>query len=66
MDFHHGKGFQVDVRAALLQSANHLQKIIERQIGVQAADNMKFRGTLADALLGTLVNFFKGVGVSAG
>ncbi len=47
-------------RAALLQPANHLQKIFKRQIRVQAAHDVKFQRPFARALFGAGVNFFQG------
>ena len=52
--------------AALLQSANQIQKIFERQIGMQSANEMKFRGARANALFGALPDFIQRVGVCAG
>ena len=62
----HRERLQVHARAALFQPANHLQKIFERQIGMQAADDVKFGGAFAHALFRALVNFFQSKGVSAG
>ncbi len=63
-DLDHGERFQVDPRAALLESAHQVEEILERQIGVQAADQMELRGAFAGALFGALVNFFEREGVS--
>ena len=48
--FHHGKRFQVYVWMPLLQPADQLQKVFERQIRMQAADDMYFCGDFAHAL----------------
>ena len=53
-------------RAALLQAAHHVQEILKRQIGVQAADHVKFRGAFAHALFGALVNFLQRKCIGAG
>ena len=64
-DLDHGEGLQVHGGAALLQAAHHVQKIFERQIGMQAADHVKFGGAFADALLGALPDLFEREGVGA-
>jgi hypothetical protein len=51
--------------AALFQAAHHVQKVFEGQIGVQAANHVKFGGAFAHALLGALPDFFEGEGVGA-
>ena len=53
-------------RAALLQAAHQVQKIFKRQIGMQAADHVEFRGAFAHALFGALVNFLERERVRAG
>ena len=50
VDFDHGEGFEVHVRMALLQAADQFQEKIERKIGMQAADDVKFGGAFAHAL----------------
>ena len=54
------------LREALLQAADHVEVIVEREIGVQATDDVEFRGALGDALGAALVNLFKRHGVGAG
>src|SRR5580704_3189836 len=66
MYLHHREGFQVYRGAALLEPAHHLKVVIERQIGVQPANNVEFRGAFAHALLSALINFFEGKVVRAG
>src|SRR6185295_17991216 len=56
----------VDVREALLESSHHVQKILERQIGMQAANHVKFGGAFAHTLFGALPDFLERVGVGAG
>ena len=51
--------FKMHLREALLQAANQFQVIVERQIGMQAADDVKLGGAFGDALRGALVNFFE-------
>ena len=58
--------FRWTVRAALLESANHIQKIFKGQIGMQSADHVEFRGAGADAFLGALPDFIERESVSAG
>ncbi len=65
-DLDHRERFQVHGRAALLQAANHVQKIFKRQIGMQSTDHVKFRGPGANAFLGTLIDFIEREIVSAG
>ncbi len=51
---------------ALLQSTDEFQEIVERQIGMQAADDVEFGGAFADPLCRAFVNFFEREGVSPG
>ena len=44
---------------ALLEPAHHLQKIVERQIRMQPADNVKFQRAFARALFRAGVNLFQ-------
>ena len=53
----HRERLQVHLRKALLQAANQLEVILERQIGMQAADDVKFRGAFGDALRGARDKF---------
>ena len=46
-DLHHGQRLQVHPREALLQAAEHLAVPIQRQFGVQSADDVKLRDRLA-------------------
>ncbi len=55
----HRERLQVHGGAALFQAAHQVQKIFKRQIGMQAADHVEFRGAFAHALFGALVNFFE-------
>ena len=64
-DFNHGEGLHVDLRKALLQSGNQVEKILERQIGMQPADNVKLGDRLGVAGSGRLEGFFERHGVSA-
>ena len=65
VDFNHRERFEMYAGTALLQAANHFQKIFERQIGMQSANNVEFGCAFANALLGALINFFEGVSVGA-
>src|SRR5262249_51162807 len=63
--FDHRESFEVNVRVALFQAADQFEEVFERQIGMKAADDVKFRGALTDAFIGALIDFFKGVGIRA-
>ena len=65
-DLDHGECLQVHGGAALLEAAHEVEKIFEGQIGMQAADHVKFGGAGFDALLGALPDFLEREGVSAG
>src|SRR4029077_7286725 len=39
----HGEGLQVDLRKALLEPGNQVDKILKREIRMQSPDNMEFR-----------------------
>src|SRR5881275_1520186 len=41
-DFDHGESFEMDLRKALLQAGAEIEEILERQVGMQSANNMKF------------------------
>src|SRR5258708_10283462 len=53
-------------RAALFKAADELKEMIERQIRMQSAHDVKFRCAFADALLGAVVDLFKSERVGAG
>ena len=40
-DLDHGEGLDMHLREALLEAAHQIEKIFERQIGMQAADDVK-------------------------
>ena len=56
----------MDLGEALFQTANQLQIIFEGQIGMQAADDVEFRGAFGNSLGGALPNFVERKSVSAG
>ncbi len=62
----HGERFQVHGGAAFFQAAHQVEKIFERQVGVQATHHVEFCGAFAHALFGALVNLFKREGIRAG
>ena len=66
MHLDHRERFEMDARAALLQPAHHFQIMIECQIGMQPADNVKFRRAFAHALFRALINLFERIHVRAG
>src|SRR5487761_620370 len=55
----------MDLREALLEAANHVEIERKRQIGMQAAHDVKFRRAFGDALPGALPDFLERVGVRA-
>ena len=59
MHLDHRERLQVHLRKALLQAANQVEVIIERKIGMQPADDVKFRGAFGHALRGARVNFIE-------
>src|ERR1700739_2008053 len=65
-DLDHGESLQMHARTAGFQPSNQVEKIVEREIGVQAADQMKFRGAFTQTLFGALPDFFQGKCVGAG
>ncbi len=62
----HGECFQVHARAALFEPADHFQKIFERQVRVQAADNVKFQRAFAHTLFRARINLIQRKIVGAG
>ena len=54
------------MRVALFQTANQREVVLERQVRMQAADDVKFRGAFGDAVTGTLIDFFERKVVGAG
>src|SRR5580692_1364495 len=59
MNFDHRESLDMYGGAALLEAADKLQIMIERQIRMEAADNVKFRGSFPNALFRALVDFFE-------
>src|ERR1700684_2789262 len=51
------------LRKALLQPTNEIKVILERKVGMQAADNVKFGGALGHALGGARPDSIERVGV---
>src|SRR5690348_16347072 len=54
------------VREALLQAANQFEVVLERQIGMQSANDVKFGSAFRDTLSGALVNLLQREIVCAG
>ena len=48
-DLDHGEAFEMDLRKALLEAGTQIEEILERQIGMQAADDVKFGDRFAVA-----------------
>ena len=65
-DLHHGERLQVHLREALLQAAQHLAVPVERQFGMQAADDVEFGDRLAPAFAGAVPDLFERHGVGLG
>ncbi len=63
-DLNHGERLQVYFGEALLQAAKHLAVPIQRQLGMQAADNVEFSHRLAPAFTRAMPDFVQGPGVS--
>ena len=62
----HGEGLQMHLRKALLQAADQVEVIIERKIGMQAANDVEFRGAFGDAFRAARENFVERKSVRAG
>ena len=60
------KAFKCTVGQRCFRPRIRSRKYSEGQVGMQAADHVKFRGSLAHALLGALPDFFEGESVGAG
>ena len=58
-DLHHRERLQVHLREALLQPAEHLAEPVERQLGMQAADDVEFGDRFAPALAGAMPDLFE-------
>jgi hypothetical protein len=61
----HRKRFQVHLREALLQAADQVEVIFERQVGMKSADDVKLRGALGNTLRRPLINFIERICVRA-
>ena len=55
----HRESLQVDLRKALLQPANQFEVILEWQIGMQSADDVKFRGAFGHSSRRALPDFIE-------
>src|SRR5712691_1093913 len=56
----------MNLRKALLQARDEIEKILKWQVGMQSADNVKFRNRLGVSRCGGLECFFERHGVGAG
>ena len=65
-DLHHREGFQMHLRKALLQAAQHLAVPIQRQLRMQAADDVKLGDRFAPAFAGAMPHLFERHGVGLG
>src|ERR1700686_2108285 len=64
-NLHHGESLHVDQRKTLLQPRNQIKKILERQIRMQPANNMKLRNRFAISRRRSLKSLVQRHGVSA-
>ena len=65
-DLDHGERLQVHLREALLQAAQHLAVPVERQLGMQPADDVELGDGFAPALAGALPDLLERHGVGLG
>ena len=65
-DLHHGERLQVNLGEALLQPAKHVAIPIQRQLRMQAADNMELGDRFAPTLARAMPHFVERPGVSLG
>ena len=65
-DLHHGERLQMDFRETLLQAAQHLAVPIQRQLRMQAADDVELGDRFAPALARAMPHFFERPGVRLG
>ncbi len=65
-NLHHGERLQVHLRESLLQSGDELQEVLERQIGMQASDNVELGHGFGVAGSGGLPDLLQRHGVGAG
>jgi hypothetical protein len=63
--FDHGERLDVDLRKPLLQARDQIEEILERQIGMKAADDVEFRNSLGIPLCGRGPGLFQSHGVGA-
>src|ERR1700674_1834495 len=56
----------MDLREALLEAGNQVEKVLKRQIGMQTADDVELRNRFAVARGSRLKRFLEGHGVGAG
>ena len=65
-NLHHGEALEVHLREALLQPGDHVGVVLERQFGMQAADDVELGHRLGVAGGRGVPDFFQRHGVSAG
>src|SRR6267143_6102870 len=61
----HGECFEMNLREALLQATDQVEVILERQGGMQPADDVEFRGAFLNAFSSPLPDFLERKGVRA-
>src|SRR5580658_9603026 len=66
MNFNHREGLNMHTGAALFEAADQFEVMIEGQIRMQAADDVKLRGPFANALFRALVDLLESKRVSTG
>ena len=65
-NLNHSERFEVYQRKSLLQARAQIQKILKRQVGMESADDVKFRDSLAVSGGGRFKRLLQGHGVGAG
>src|ERR1039458_8624212 len=65
-DLDHGERLEMHLRESLLQARDQIDIVLEWQVGVQAADNVKLRNRFAVAGSSGVPDFFQRHGVGAG
>src|ERR1035438_5606894 len=65
-DLDHGERLEMHLRESLLQARDQIDVVLEWQVGVQAADDVKLRNRFAVAGSSGVPDFFQRHGVGAG
>ena len=65
VDLDHGKSFEVHVGKTLVEAADQVEVVVEREIGMKAADDVKLSSAFGDAFRGARENLFESERVCA-